>query len=144
MYHWTKYVKKRVTIVVGNSVKSYRADENGEVHLLRNQSGPELFKNITKICNVRPIHRSNGGKLPSIVPYRDFHHFRESYKPWIKKNKHDRGPEKLWFSVLRELNEKYEFGIDVENIGFRKPSLGLFPTHNMVHQTKLVRERANE
>ena len=142
MYHWAKYVQKKVTVVNGDRVKSYRADEIGEVKLVRDENGDDLFKNITKSCNVKSIHRGVGGKLPSRVPYRDFHHFREFYKPWVALKKHriDRGPHELWFKVLRDINERYEFGIDVDNIGFVKPNLGLFPTHNMVHETKLKRE----
>ena len=141
MYHWAKYVQKKVTIVNFDKVKTYRADEDGTVKLVREENGEDLFKNIIKPCNVDAIHRGTRGAAFR-VPYRDFHHFREFYKPWValKPERRDRKPHELWFQVLRDTNERYEFGIDVDNIGFVKPNLGMFPTHNMVHETMLKRE----
>ena len=123
-------------------MKTWKANDDGKVELVRDESGAQIFGHIEKKSDVRPIHRGPY-KVIKFIPFRDFHHFREFYKPWVAQKKHkvDHGPHELWFDVLREINERYNFGIDMDNIGFKKPSLGLFPTFNEVEKMKAMHEK---
>lgn len=137
---WTKYVQKKVTICNGPRVKTYKEDENGIMKKVRDVPQEEVFGAYPKRANqVRTVHHSRPKfLLGSSPPYRDFHHFKEYFKPWVIQKKHriDHGPHEYWFKVLKEINERYEFGINVDKIGFKKPNLGLFPTFNMVEEMK--------
>lgn len=141
IYYWTKYVKKRVTIANGPRVKTWKANDEGNIELVRDVPGEEIFGHIEKTLKVKAIHRATFN-LHTHVPYRDFHHFKEYFKPWVasKAYRVDHGPHELWFDVLKELNERHSFGIDIDNIGFKKPNLGLFPTFNDVEAMKLKHE----
>lgn len=107
-------------------------------------SGEDIFKNVTETPKVIANHHSRV-RLKGLSPYQDFHHFKESYKPWIGKGaKIDHGPHEFWYATLRTVNDELNFGIDVDNVqtvGFSKPNLGLFPTYNDVQRMKEIREK---
>ena len=99
---------------------------------------------------VKPSHRN--GFLDHATPYRDFHHFVQKMKPWLDKeianNPHahveiPRSPYELWFNTLRKIEAEYNFGIDTTNVWNGRPTLGTFPSHVMVKQSKQDREQKN-
>ena len=145
IYYWTKYVKKKVTIVNGGKVKTFLENDKGEVYEARVEEGGKVFKDVTKTLNVDSNHLSLHS-VKHLPPYRDFHHFKERYKPWVKTNAPfiNHGPHELWFYILREINDELKLGIDVDKVGFKRPKLGLFPTFNMVEQMKKIREKEDE
>jgi hypothetical protein len=146
IYYWTKYVKKRVSFISGYRVKNWRANDQGEVQLVKDEAGVDVFGNIPKTLEVRTNHHSQfEGPLTSIIPFRDFHHFKEFHKPWFKlkrkRKRIDHGPHEFWFETLYKVNKEYKLGIDVNNVGFKMPSLGLFPAHIMIENTKEARQK---
>ncbi len=75
--------------------------------------------------------------MKNTPPYRDHHHFKEFYKPWVcqKRQRVDHGPHELWFQILRTANNDWDLNIDIDDVeknGMLKPSLGLFPAKKMV------------
>ena len=133
-------------MIKGTRVKTFNADAKGSIQLIRDVPGDEVFKDYPKTFHVRPSHHSRPRyKLTTTPPYRDFHHFKEHFKPWVSQQsyKKDHGPHELWYEVLEDINKRYGFGIDVKNIGFKKPNLGLFPTFNMVEDMKKLQEKAS-
>ncbi len=64
-------------------------------------------------------------------------------KPWLdlKIKKIEHTPHEFWFETLHKVNKEYKFGIDVDNVGFKKPSLGLFPANIMIEKTKEARKK---
>ena len=130
-------MKKRVTMINGVWTKTFHS-VNDTIQVTRKVSTETIFAAYPKTFPTKSLHHTrNIYKLKSTPPYRDFHHFKEYFKPWValKRERKDHGPHELWFNVLRDVNERYGLGIDVddvEHIGFRKPNLGLYPTFNMV------------
>lgn len=77
-------------------------------------------------------------------PHKDFKHFVESTKPWLKRTATNpppdikdisdaKFPNQLWFHVLRKLVKKFKYDIDPEHLQIGRPSLGLFPHKNMLN-----------
>jgi alpha-N-acetylglucosamine transferase len=143
LYHWMKYVKKNVTLIRGNGVKTWKADGNGNVKMIREQKGTDIFGDVTRHGTVYQ-HLQSG--MDNTVPYRDFKHFTQLAKPWLKGTakkpppiveniKDVRYPVQLWYHILRQLNSEHNFGINTEHLSLKLPSLGLTPTHNMVMMT---------
>lgn len=150
IYHWTKYVKKKVTQANGRRLRTFGEDKNGNIVVIRDVSQEEVFHAYPKNFHVHPGHHSKPKfGLKTSPPYRDFHHFKEYYKPWVsqKSERKDHGPHELWYQVLRNINEKYKFGLDVdevEKIGFPRPKLGMYPTFNMVEEVRKHHEKNGE
>jgi alpha-N-acetylglucosamine transferase len=146
LYHWTKYVKKKVSIVIGrDSVQMWNADENDNAKMVRKQKQSDIFGDVQKYGKVS----SNEMRA---FPYTDFKHFTSRTKPWLKKVAKNPPPKyedinfitkplHLWYHVLRELNNEHNLGIDTEHLSFRQPSLGLFPTNSMVMLANNAREK---
>ena len=67
LYHWTKYVKQSVSLIIGNQIENW-GSRNGTVVLEGTMKG--LLNNST--CD--PMHE-RGNYLKHISPYRDFRHF---------------------------------------------------------------------
>lgn len=141
LYHWTKYVKKCVTILLGERVVTYKADENGNILVVRNETSKNVFNNVHFPKTKLRIRNAN--KMNHVVPYNTFVHFVEATKPWF--DRHAKNPPKdidsiedatstkqLWYHVLRKVNEKYNLNIDAENLSIGRPLLGLFPTNQQV------------
>ncbi len=132
-------MKKKVTIINGDRIKTWNTDGTGTLHLHQDIEGSIVFENITKSLHVDAVHRSRAPNLHLYPPYRDFHHFKELHKPWLVmlEDRIDHGPHQFWFTKLNEINEAYNLQIDTENIVFDKPSLGIFPSLNMIKEVKL-------
>ena len=47
----------------------------------------------------------------------------------------------LWYYVLRQVSKDHDLGIDITKIDVGRPSLGLFPTNNMVLQSNEARTK---
>lgn len=118
-----------------------------------------VFKHIKTIIDVRPVHLSRPKRLYKVQkkiipindpivdlpPYRDYHHYTQKSKPWILDQDQqtldeNRAPSTLWWDTLRKMNEELQLNINIKKVGFKSPSLGLFPTFNMIEQMKKHRE----
>jgi hypothetical protein len=66
LYHWTKYVKQSVSLIISDEVENWTS-RNGTAHLERTMTG--ILNNYT--C--RPPLRGN--RFSPAAPYRDFRHF---------------------------------------------------------------------
>ena len=144
IYYWTKYIKKRVSILNADLVKTWTPDDtttNNKVHLSKVQSSLEIFAPYPKTIKVPSEHRALF-QIGHIPPYRDFHHFKQFYKPWVTlQNTHkiDHGPHEYWWKTLGVINEKYEMELNLTNIQFMKPKLGLYPAHSMVEDLRKLK-----
>lgn len=149
LYHWTKYVKNKLSIINGDKVQTWGSDEHGELKMISERPGKEVFINIPRHCKLKPMHHMHVSGISTfgmreVTPYRDFHHFKSKLKPWLKKNsqsKHKKGVMRLWFLVLDSASEKYGLNINIEDVAYAKPILGMFPTHAMVMHAQAGREK---
>ncbi len=141
-----------MTFFNGNTIKSYIPDPSHPTPILYSSipTSTILSSIPPSPLNVLPIHRTRTNiNLGHIPPYRDHHHFKEFFKPWVnqKKTRTDPGPHQLWFKTLRQANSDWVLNIDVDKVekfGMRTAVLGLFPTNRMVMdvQTALMEEDA--
>ncbi len=151
LYHWTKYVKQKVSIIARDKVQSWRTadDGSGNVQMVKEVLSKEVFEHASPSeYTIKPLHGNRDKEILTIVPYRDFHHCRERFKPWMHLNAKNPpadvkdisevtgGPIQLWFHVLRKINKEHGFGIDTENLTMKKPTLGLYPRNTMVQDVK--------
>ena len=125
-------------------------NDQDEVEKVREESSQEIFVDEIKNRNsgfIEGKHRIRG--IWKVLPYRDFHHFVGSSKPWInkvvakdplKQVDQPKTPNELWFTILRKIDDEYELGINMTNIFYGLPSLGTFPTFNMVQVAKDMKE----
>jgi len=145
LYHWTKYEKKKVSIIIKDKVQRWGRNELGEAYMLEEKNSNDIFEKVPRfILNPSGHHKKHR-------PYADFEHFQGDTKPWLpsrlKEWKEDikslddaKNTNQLWFYVLSNANKDYGLGIDMETIGdIGRPILGLFPTKSMVHESKNAR-----
>ncbi len=149
LYHWTKYVKKQVTIIKGRTVKTFRADVNGDVQIVKNEPYKHVFGDIDV-----PLGKLNmmSHGMKNVVPYRGFIHFTENHKPWFSKVSRNPPSDvrymeeaesgvQLWYHVLRKIIKMHKVKINADKISIARPILGLYPTNAMVMWTKQAREK---
>jgi hypothetical protein len=123
VYHWTKYVKKDVSIVFKSKVQNWSANSDGHVRLDQTLMHP--FREYSK---------------PIIIQFSacakfmcDFLHFSGKYKPWIGKppkeismSVGDDDGNHLWWTFLQKVNNELKMGIDFEHFNVGRPELGLY------------------
>ena len=150
LYHWVKYVKKKVTIIRGHIIFTHYTDgsEDGALKVTPAIPNEDVFGDVKSEGGIR-VYMNNG--MHAFSPYKDFKHFVESTKPWLKKIASNPPedvekaslagyPYQLWFHVLRKLTKEHNLDIDPEHLDFGKPPLGFFPTNSMVRDVKDNRE----
>lgn len=152
LYHWVKYVKKKVTIIRSNYVKTYNQDESGNVQLIRQQSGDDVFSDVVRYGKMT-FYMHNG--VHNVFPYKDYKHFVEATKPWLKRTAKNppqdvptlddaKFPNQLWFHVLRKLRKEYGFDVDPNNLNMDRAKLGHQPHPNMVDGAKIARQNMTD
>ena len=150
LYHWTKYVKQKVSIIARETVQTWRTNEDdGQVQMIKERPNDEVFGHVPpNEYSIKPVHSTGDKKILTLVPYRDFHHSKGKYKPWLYLHAHNPpkdvkdiseikgGPIQLWYYMLRKINREYGFGIDTEHLTMKRPTLGIFPTNAMVMEVQ--------
>lgn len=140
LYYWTKYHKKKVSIIIKDKIQKWGSNEKGDSVMVSEIFSKNIFGKPKKFI-LSPGNHHKGDH-----PYCDFEHFVQTFKPWLPmqarnppddvKNIDDSENTKvLWYHLLRKLNKELELGINVENLKIGRPSLGLFPTNEMVQET---------
>ena len=130
LYHYVKYARKSVTIIVGepgNFAQNWHRGPNNTAELENTVASP--FGNYT--CR-KPGRRNDegygshpafGNSLKSLHPYSDYTHFYSIFKPWEKaelpaepaSREEAADSTTYWFFVLRQLNRKLGMEVDFNN-----------------------------
>lgn len=123
LYHWTKYEKKKVSAICRDKIQSWREDkESGKVRLYHEDKTDNIFADVRRYGTMNGWWYLHFGDR---FPYKDFNHFFLEAKPWLHppvldRAKHPNGDWRLihsyWYEMLRKVNDKYSFGIDVDNL----------------------------
>lgn len=123
VYHWTKYVKKNVSIVFKSRVENWSANEKGLIHMEQNLDLP--FRGYSK-----PLVKQFGACAKFMC---DFLHFSGKSKPWIGQPPKDlsdatklKDGNHIWWSFLGTVNRELEMGLDFDNFKVARPELGLY------------------
>jgi hypothetical protein len=133
LYHWVKYAKKSVSIVIGSQLEQWGVDSNGTIKL--ESSSHDVLQNFSK-----PIMCWS-----SCFPiYGDHVHFGGKRKPWLhlppsNLTKHSRldSSYHLWFWTLMELNDQFDIGLDFKNWTAERPTLGMKPSRRHASKTTI-------
>jgi hypothetical protein len=124
VYHWTKYVKKDVSIVFKSKVQNWSASgDDGPVRLEQTLVDP--FRLYSK-----PIVQQFGACAKFMC---DFLHFSGKHKPWIGKPPSDLSVateridgNHLWWSSLQKVSNELQMGLDFDNFKIGLPEFGLY------------------
>jgi hypothetical protein len=126
LYHWTKYVKKNVSIVFLGRVENLSVDVDGKPHLERVMQ--DVFANYSK-----PLisHFNSCNKFMC-----DYHHFTGLLKPWLRKPPEDlseatklKSGAHVWWYHFKMVDQELSLGLDFENwISPGRPTQGLYAT----------------
>ena len=140
-----------MTIIRGDRIFTHYTDgsKDGALKVTPEIPSQDVFGDVESKGAIK-LYLHSG--LHEVSPYKDFKHFVESTKPWLKRiaanppEDVERAslagfPNQLWFHVLRKLTREYNLDIDPEHLDFGRPPLGLFPTNEMVMNTKTAREK---
>ena len=131
VYHWTKYVKKSVTIRHKELAENWGAHPETGTALLQKTLGNNILGYSKPLMFVFPMCKKF---ICDIV------HFTGREKPWMKGPANNPGEEfdkgksttaDLWFHVLRELNTELDMGLNFSNwtLSGKRPPHGLFAFH---------------
>ena len=126
LYHWTKYVKKSVSIVFLDRVDSLSADTNGKPYLERTM--PRVFDRYSK-----PLILQYGSCNKFMC---DYHHFTGLLKPWLRKPPEDlsettklKSGQHIWWWYLKMADRELSLGLDFDNwVSPGRPTHGLYAT----------------
>ena len=140
LYHYVKFIRRSVSIVLGKTVQNFVPGPNGTVVLQNELDGP--FGNYT--CRSVPKkggeqylhHPATDNYLASLPPYGDFAHFYSVFKPWehdaviVKSKSQAKNVMQYWYYLLRQLNERLDMGLPLDSVAawreyasiFRAPS----------------------
>ena len=139
LYHWAKYAKKKVSIVVGGKVEQWEANSTGNVRLESSHSN--LLQNFSK-----PL-----ACWKSCLPvYGDHVHFGGGRKPWLRRppvnltaSSRLDSAYHLWFWTLKEVDNEFEIGLNFKNWTAETPLLGMLPKKRQAAKTyiRLIEDR---
>ncbi|KAL3907793.1 MAG: hypothetical protein SGARI_003365, partial [Bacillariaceae sp.] len=123
LYHWTKYHKKDVSIMIKTDLKNFDAFPNGTAgHLAEVHSNP--FRDMTN-ATLKSEHwckqLKRKDRFMCEPPFRDYEHLAGPLKPWYRPLPDGwRGENKTasalhyWFNLFDELNRQYDLGVDLD------------------------------
>jgi hypothetical protein len=132
LYHWTKYVKKSVSIVFFERVENWSTDTNGKPYL--EQELHDVFTNYSK-----PLIQVYFACTKFMC---DFIHFTGRGKPWLSQPPDDvsestqlRDGKHLWWYSLHQVNAELNLGLDLQNwVSLGQPTLGMYPKWSETEQ----------
>jgi hypothetical protein len=132
LYHWTKYVKQSVSLLIHKDVHNWSTNQDGTLVLQEILKHP--FLNVSK-----PRLRIRVACQKWIC---DFYHFSSSEKPWLHNPPFNfRGPDSVkyaahhWFFMLAKLNDELSMGLNFskwQTIG--QPILGFWPRPHSINE----------
>jgi hypothetical protein len=130
VYHWTKYVKKSVSIVFHKYVENWSESDNGTV-ILQDQ----LMHPFDAISAPGPLN----SQVACSKFMCDFFHYSGKGKPWyhspvpeallpIPEGTMVDDPGRVWWSTLKELDEELIMGLNFTNwtMAGTRPDLGFW------------------
>lgn len=119
LYHWTKYVKKNVSIVVRNQLKNWDAYPNGTLgrldQVLHKPFEPYTNQTLkSQWCQkLRPNER-----WMCLAPLRDYEHLAGTMKPWFQPlpagaltENRTKDALHYWFYLFHEMDQQYALGV---------------------------------
>lgn len=132
LYHWVKYEKKSVSIVIDDKLESWGEDMTGL--LVRERVDHGVLLNYSN-----PLHCF---KACDLAVYRDTCHYGWKRKPWLypppssihenNLSARTKSARDFWYHALYDLNEELSLGIVFKNWSKAFPPFGLTPKKRQV------------
>ena len=132
LFHFTKYVKKSVTIGMRDHLENWSPNSDGLMKKTNDNVDLVSLKEFSRRPACWPRQARAKFCLP---PYTDFHHFTGLRKPWLSHPPEDLSDENhqqdgtyFWFHTLMRLSDELDMNLDFNNwkVDSRAP-LGLYP-----------------
>jgi hypothetical protein len=126
LYHYFKYVKQQVSIVVGNSIQHYSPSND---RTTPNQDGTDIYVGTDGILNQYSCHPQPSSNKQDIVPYTDFVRFTGRDKPWQQQIRAIAETDlkyQEWFATLKKVESKAGIQIEFEK-DFSLKDMGKYP-----------------
>jgi len=146
LYYWTKYVKKNVSVMIGESAESWYnrsvVDDNDKVISMKiNEDLHMVSTNSHTDKKCSPFPYGNFG-IRDFEPYSDFFHFTGAAKPWredpapfISTIEKVRNTNELWYFMLRREVRRLNLPIETEKLKNKgRPRLGIYPKFEMANE----------
>jgi hypothetical protein len=138
LYHWTKYVKKEVSIVFFERVENLSEDANGKPYLEREMH--RIFKNYSN-----PLVSLYGACTKFMC---DYQHFTGLLKPWLRKPPDDLSEATkltdglyIWWYYLKIVNKELSLGLDFDNwVSPGRPTHGFYASWTDMKKKKHFKE----
>lgn len=133
MYYWAKFGMKDTSIIIGDILQNFVPDEEGKHKKdFEGKFSTEIeSRGLNHLMPPRePKIQYNCGNAQKAdskwfmcnnMPYMHMIHFFGSEKPWQHGFHHENkrnvwyGAAGVWFDNLKQLNEKYDMGLDIDN-----------------------------
>lgn len=129
LYYYLKYVKKDVSIVIGDRIQNWVAGNTAMPKMEKEiPHGRDAHFPVPKLtqynCGILDRKQDTDYQHMCLPIYRDFAYFNSADKPW-QIGRHPKfgpkdcqkwhAPYRLWFKELRELDKQYNMTLDIEN-----------------------------
>lgn len=138
VYHWTKYVKKDVSVIFQKHVTNWSEGSDGNVRIEQKLDRP--FVGYSKPLIHLPVACQ---KFMC-----DFSHFSGAKKPWLKKPPKDLSEETklvdaphLWWYYLKKVDHEMNMGLDFDNWKKGQRPCKLHSAIRIVYMVQLVSHR---
>jgi lipopolysaccharide biosynthesis glycosyltransferase len=134
MYYFAKYIRKEVSIAIGDRIQNWKSDSGGEfpqmesdIHGLLAKFQGNLLR-VQYLCDMsqeEALRRdADDNRWTCTPPYNSIAHFMGNTKPWRRKFDFRRdvddsyrqfGPRYLWFKELNDLSTTLQMCLDLKN-----------------------------
>jgi hypothetical protein len=124
LYHYVKFDRRSVSIVIGDTVQTWIPGQNGTVVL--KEELQDIFANCTcrRQRQMHLKHPAHADILLKKPPYSDYSHFYSRFKPWeyldaaeasvVMNSKKARNVVQYWFVLLDELDKRISMGLPLQ------------------------------
>jgi hypothetical protein len=142
MFYWSKYLIQDVTIVISNIVENWKRGPDGDPvreSELKDvfapyQEKPLVYQWSCKKSDDKKDNTEIQNSWRCFPPIDGMAHMMGNTKPWKQsrtelitkvatRSFHQNAAKSLWFVELKEINEKYQMGIDLDNWNSIYPAL---------------------
>ena len=132
LYHWVKYVKQSMTVVMSDWTENWVPYPNGTMH---GKEDIVRLNDLMKYSEPRECWNRQSTYKSCKPPHSDFMHFTGKKKPWLKgppanltegSASFEDESRRFWFSELAQLNSRLGMNLDFEKYPtHQRPALGI-------------------
>jgi len=128
LYYWVKYVKKEVSLVIGDHIQNWSTDASGNKYMQH-----QLMVPLDSLPEPYGLPKWSKFTISEHRPYVSYNHFTGNTKPWttnmpigdcFSEAYKRRKPKFYWFHMLCQVNKKLNMGLDLSDWNTEKKKIG--------------------